>query len=392
MSAGIEKRHQRSCRSLKVKGAKCNCTPTYQASVWSVEDERKIRKTFPTIRAAKAWRSEASTAVSRGELRAATTVTVREAAEAWLEDARTGKARARSGDRFKPSAIRGYEMNLRLHVEPKLGNRRLSDLRRTHVQEFVDGLVGDGMAPATVQAVVIALKSLCRYEVRRGRLAVNPTAELDLPRVRSRRDRVADPVEAATLLDALAPADRALWATAFYAGLRRGELMALRASDVNLDAGLLHVRAGWDLKEGRIATKGQSAGEDDAEAVGRRVPICEALRAPLAAHLLDADRWGDQLVFGPDGTRPFSPRPISERADAAWRAAKLERITLHECRHTFASLMIAAGVNAKALCDYMGHASITTTLDLYGHLMPGNENEAAGMLDAYLQRAREAVD
>ncbi len=65
----------------------------------------------------------------------------------------------------------------------------------------------------------------------------------------------------------------------------------------------------------------------------------------------------------------------------------LKRITLHECRHTFASLMIAAGVNAKALSTYMGHANIAITLDRYGHLMPGNEEEAASLLDAYLERA-----
>jgi len=67
-------------------------------------------------------------------------------------------------------------------------------------------------------------------------------------------------------------------------------------------------------------------------------------------------------------------------------------ISLHEGRHTFASLMIAAGVNAKALSTYMGHASITITLDRYGHLMPGNEEEAAGLLDRYVEReVRRAI-
>ena len=75
------------------------------------------------------------------------------------------------------------------------------------------------------------------------------------------------------------------------------------------------------------------------------------------------------------------------RARRAWKDAGLEPVTLHECRHTFASLMIAAGVNAKALSTYMGHATISVTLDRYGHLMPGNEEEAAGLLDAYLERA-----
>ena len=96
-----------------------------------------------------------------------------------------------------------------------------------------------------------------------------------------------------------------------------------------------------------------------------------------------------------DTTRPATnlpDRPIRRRVCCtlpltAWRRAGLEAITPHEARHTFASLMIAAGVNAKALATYMGHSSITITLDRYGHLFPGNEEEAAGLLDAYLARA-----
>ena len=86
-------------------------------------------------------------------------------------------------------------------------------------------------------------------------------------------------------------------------------------------------------------------------------------------------------------TSPFPLTSTNKRATKAWEKAKLAPITLHECRHTFASLMIAAGVNAKALSTYMGHAAISITLDRYGHLMPGNEIEAAGLLDAYMERA-----
>jgi integrase len=83
---------------------------------------------------------------------------------------------------------------------------------------------------------------------------------------------------------------------------------------------------------------------------------------------------------------------LTERADVDWEDAGLTRITLHACRHTFASYMIAAGVNAKALSTYMGHANIGITLDLYGHLMPGNESEAAELLDAYLEAQRQGAD
>jgi integrase len=97
-------------------------------------------------------------------------------------------------------------------------------------------------------------------------------------------------------------------------------------------------------------------------------------------------RRGGDLVFGSTAVSPFATAALSDRADRAWKNAKLRRITLHECRHTFASLMIAAGVNAKALSTYMGHANISITLDRYGHLMPGNEEEAADLLDTYLER------
>jgi integrase len=89
------------------------------------------------------------------------------------------------------------------------------------------------------------------------------------------------------------------------------------------------------------------------------------------------------------GDSTFDPSKLTKRADKAWKDAGLERITLHECRHTFASLMIAAGVNAKALQTFMGHANISITLDRYGHLMPGSEAEGARLLDAYLSAQRE---
>jgi integrase len=87
------------------------------------------------------------------------------------------------------------------------------------------------------------------------------------------------------------------------------------------------------------------------------------------------------LLFGPDGTKPFPARELQRVADAVWKKVGLQRITPHECQHTYASLMIAAGVNAKALSQFMGHANISITLDRYGHLMPGSGEEAAGLPD-----------
>jgi integrase len=207
-------------------------------------------------------------------------------------------------------------------------------------------------------------------------VSVNPTSGLRLPAVRGGRDRIVTPGEAEALLESLDAHDRALWGTALYAGLRRGELLALRWEDVDLGEGRIRVERSWDLAEGT------AVGPKSAE--GRRtVPMAARLRALLAAHQLACGRR-DGLVFGVNGRTPASPSALTSRAREAWEGIGLDRITLHEARHTYASLMIAAGVNAKALSTYMGHANISITLDRYGHLMPGNEAEAAGMLDAYL--------
>jgi integrase len=260
-------------------------------------------------------------------------------------------------------------------VLPELGAVRLSALSRVDVQDYADRLLAEGLDPSTIRNTLMPLRAIYRRAVARGEVTVNPTTGLELPAVRGRRDRIASPTEAADLVAALPDADQALWASTMYAGLRRGELMALRWEDIDLQKNMIIVSRSWDVKAGAIEPKSHA---------GRRtVPIAWILREYLIAYQLRSGRR-DGLVFGRTTDRPFEPVTLSERAARAWRKAELQAITLHECRHTFASLMIAAGVNAKALSTYMGHASVMITLDRYGHLMPGNEEQAAGLLDDYL--------
>lgn len=130
-----------------------------------------------------------------------------------------------------------------------------------------------------------------------GTLAVNPTVGVKLPRADRCRQRIADPTEAASLLAALPADDRALWATALYGGLRRGELRALRWSDVDLAGGVIRVERGWDDLEGEQQTKGRNR---------RRVPITAILRDYLVEHRMATGR-DEGFVFG-RGRPPRSSR------------------------------------------------------------------------------------
>jgi integrase len=153
--------------------------------------------------------------------------------------------------------------------------------------------------------------------------------------------------------------------------------MALRWTDVDLANGVIRVEWAYDEKEHVEIEPKSRAGR-------RTVPIVGALRDILVAHKASEERAGG-LVFGRE--TPFQPSNVWRRAQRAWERAGLEPIGLHEARHTFASILIAAGVNAKTITTYMGHASIQTTYDLYGKLVPGSEAEAAALVDAYLARA-----
>jgi integrase len=378
---GIEVRHKKACASRD--GRRCNCQPTYQASVWSARESKRIRKTFATLAEARAWRSETQTGVRRGTVRAPANMAVQEAAEELVAGMKAGSVRNRSGDVYKPSAIRSYEAALRDHIVPRLGRARLADVHHRDVQRIADDLLSEGRDPSTIRNALMPLRVIFRRAVEDGDLAVNPCTHLRLPAVRGRRERIASPEEAQRLLAALPDPDRAIWATALYAGLRRGELLALAWDDVDLATGVIRVQRAYDDKD-RVEVEPKSR-------AGRRiVPIVGALRDALVEHKAreGLDRG---LVFGSSAETPFQPSTVWRRARASWQRAGLEPIGLHEARHTFASVLIAAGVNAKAITTYMGHASVQTTYDLYGKLMPGSESEAAALVDAYLNRTDTAA-
>ncbi len=285
--------------------------------------------------------------------------------------------RTRSGDRFKPSALRAYEDALRRFVDPAVGSMRLSSITRNRVQDLVDELTTRGYAPSTVANAISPLRAVFRRALDREEVSANPTLKIAMPKDRRRREKVADPREMRALLAALPDAHRPLWSCAAYAGLRRGELQALRWSEVDLEAQVLHVVASWDRVAGLVAPKSR-AGE-------RTVPLPSVLRAELAKHRLRQGRGGEGFVFAISSERPFDPPNTLRIAKRVWREHGLEPVGFHELRHAYASFAIAAGVNAKALSTYLGHSSIQITLDRYGHLFPGNEQEAASLLDSYFE-------
>jgi integrase len=329
---------------------------------------------------ARSWRVDAQARLQAGTLSAAAGPTVAEAAEQFIADMKSDTFRQRGGHVYKPSTIQGYERDLTKYAVPELGSKRISRLQRPELQRWVDGLTTPERSPSTIRNIVAALRALIGFAELRGWVHMNPCNGLRLPAGQKARDRIASPVEAEKLIAAMRPKDRATLGLAVYAGLRLGELLALDVAAVDLDGGWIHVHRSWDRGTKQfIPTKSRKP---------RSVPIIDKLAVLLADHFVLLDHPRDGLLF-PSSNNPEWPTDagiLRRRTHARWRKANLKPLGFHEGRHTYASIGIAAGLNPKTLSTYLGHATITITLDRYGHLMPGSEVEARRLLDAYLDR------
>jgi integrase len=375
VETGIYRVHARGCES-----SPCKCPPSYQAAVYIADLGKLVRKHFATKRAATLWRGEQRTAAEHGMLTLDSRRTVQNAADELLAGMKDGTIISRSRKPYKPATIRSYERALTLRVLPVFGRKRLSQVRRGDVQRFAEQLRRDGLDPSTVRNTIDPLRVIFRRAVALDGIRANPTDGLELEMPRGRRTVSLAPSGALALVDALPEAERALWAVALFCGLRRGELRALRWSDVDLigQPATIAVTRTWDDDEGEVSTKSE-AGE-------RMVALPSLVAGQLASHGLATRRDSDDLVFGATATRPFTPSTIRRRAIKAWGDSYL---STHQARHAAASFLISRpDVDDLQLTRSIGHSDVRTTKNIYGHLLPDSGARLAASLDAMIEEAR----
>src|ERR1700704_2862142 len=159
VAEGVRRRHSRWCSSRQ--GRACGCPPQWEAWVYSRKDRAKVRKTFSEHWEAKAWRHEQLELASIGLLpRAPSRHTIADIGPLWVTMARDGQIRNRSGRHYKPSALRAIEGDLRLHLLPGLGARRMAGITRADLQRLVDAGLAKGLSPSKVRSIVNAARVL----------------------------------------------------------------------------------------------------------------------------------------------------------------------------------------------------------------------------------------
>ena len=229
-----------------------------------------------------------------------------------------------------------------------------------------------------MQLVHQAASRVLRQAVEDGLIPANPAARVRTPKTERRAIRILSVEEVEALADAFDPRYRGLVLLGAYAGLRFGEASALRTPHLRLLERRIEIAEGSSEVRGKVYVGPLKTKES------RRVVTIPAFLADeLGQHLAASPGLADLVFPAPEGG-PLRRTNFRRRlwAPAVERAGSLPAPTFHHLRHTAAALAIAEGAHPKAIQARMGHASITTTLNLYGHLFPSLDVELADRLDA----------
>jgi integrase len=309
--------------------------------------------------------------------------TVSEFLNRWLKDRVTPSARR--------STIRGYESKIRIHIIPEIGTVQLSRLTPQRLQSFLNDRLHNGLSPRTVHHLRAILRAALSDAMKWGLVARNVADLVDPPRVPHEEVQVLSPDEAQQLL-AVVQGNRleALYSVALALGLRQGEALGLRWEDIDFDAGTLRVRrslqrigGAFEFVEPKTVRSHRTLALPNVAAVALREHRTRQLSERLAA----GPMWEELgLVFTRQSGKPLYGSNVTRDFQRMLERAGLRRLRFHDMRHACASLLIAQGVHPRIVMETLGHSQIGITMNLYGHVLPDVQRQAATQMDAVLAR------
>ncbi|MDP9396428.1 MAG: site-specific integrase [Actinomycetota bacterium] len=351
---------------------------------------------FPTEAAAKAARDEARVAARRGAYIDRSALTV----AAWLREWLGGHSAV-----VKPKTAAGYRDILELHVIPAIGGSRMQALRPSVLSKLYADLAKGGgrggrpLSPTTIRHVHALLRKALGDAVTERVLAGNPAEQAKLPRtsrpVGETQPRAAMVWSADELAAFLAAVSEhrlaALFRVLAFTGMRRGEALALRWADLDLDAGELRVARSVAVIAGqRVVDTPKSGRARNVTLDAGTVAALREHRKRQTAERLAHPAWQDSgvgLVFTTDEGAPVHPSSASHLFAKRARAAGLPPLPLHGLRHTHASILLAAGTPVHEVAERLGHATPVVTMTIYAHVL---RDRPAGVADAFAAAVERA--
>ncbi|NLG64612.1 MAG: site-specific integrase, partial [Actinobacteria bacterium] len=299
---------------------------------------------------------------------------------------------------LRPTTYASYQMHVLCHILPALGAELLARLRPAQINAFYATLLENGrlqgsgsLSPATVRRIHATLHRALRDAIRWQLIAVNPADAADPPRGSGKQRELPawDAGQLASFLS-FAAEDRlfALWRLLAMTGARRGEALGLRWDDLDLEHNTITIRRAL------VTVNGTTIVSEPKTSRGRRRialdPLSiEALKAHAARQADESGSpgWTESgYIFTTKDGGALEPRWVSKQFGRLLRVAALPRIPLHGLRHTYATLALSSGVNPRIVSGRLGHSTVALTLDIYSHVLPQADADAAERIAALVER------
>jgi integrase len=306
--------------------------------------------------------------------------TVAEFLQHWL----TNVVAQRNKERTQES----YGETVRRHISPAIGHHRLDKLRPEHVQIMINGLQDKGLHRTAQYARTLLVRAI-NHAVKWRLVSYNVAALMEAPRVEKHEIEPLTLEQARALIEAVR-GDRyeALYRIALSLGLRRGETLALRPADIDLERRELRVSGALQRIRGKLVRTTPKT-----KSSIRTLPLSEALVLVLRDHLKRQETTFPhaEYVFVSSHGTAIDPRNLLRRFKRALGRAKLpSTIRFHDLRHSCATFLIAQGEHPRVVMEILGHAQMSTTMDIYGHVLPSTQRAATNKLDAMLGEAADS--
>ncbi len=286
-----------------------------------------------------------------------------------------------------PVSAETYKFITNKHILPRLGNILLSNLRSQVVQKLYSDMIKSGLSSATIQKTHNILHKALEIAVKNSVLMRNPLIGVELPKV-ERPDMITlNETDIHLVLDRARESEYyPLWYTLIFTGLRRGEALALRWSDVDLlmlkasisrSATYLNKKVFFKAPKTKRSSRYISLTPSNAVVLREHYEKQNQRRQDLGLPMLQ----DNDLVFAHYDGKPYLPNSITHAWIKLVRRCGLPGHRLHDNRHSYASLLLKQNVHPSIVQNQLGHASIKTTLDLYSHVIPALQEQAAVKFD-----------
>jgi integrase len=326
-------------------------------------------------------RSEAWAKESAGLVFEAGRTTVGEHLGRWLEESVKGSV--------KPTTYENYSQLVRRHVISALGRTKLKNLNTEHVRRFRRQKLDEGLSTRTVQCLLFLLRKALQQAVEDGLIPRNVAQGVKVSQVGKEEIRPLSPEQTKGFLEAASGYRfEALYVLAVHTGLRQGELLGLRWEDVDLEARTLCVRRTLSGAEGGRPVFGAPKTAKSRRSVGLTQTAVEALERHRAAQEGERSKLGPlwdktELVFRSTTSTPVNRHNLMNRSfKPLLEKSGLPRSTrFHDLRHTAASLLFSQGTHPKLVQEALGHSTITVTLDVYSHMIPGMGDQVVNAME-----------